>query len=92
MAFNLSLHVTLEGEQPYTVDVTAGTIIAAERWFKKPAPELFGSVSIEAMAWLAWEQTRRNGTTVAEFDRWIDKLVDIETDTDTGPLAETAPR
>jgi hypothetical protein len=92
MAFDLTLHVTLDGEAPYTVDITAGTIIAAERWFKKPAPELFGSVSIEAMAWLAWEQTRKNGITVVEFDRWIDKLVDIETETAAGPLAGTVPQ
>lgn len=91
MSLDIRLTVILEGEDPYQVDITAGTIIAAERFFKKPAPELFGNISIEAMAWLAWEQTRKSGTTVAPFDRWIENLVDIETD-DAGPLAATGQR
>ena len=89
MAFDLKLTVTLAGEEPYSVDPNFGTIIAAERHFKKPATELFASVSAEAMAWLAWEQTRRNGVTVLPFDQWIEKLADIETET-PDPLAPTA--
>ena len=87
MAFDLTLHVTLQDEAPYSVDVTAGTIIAAERWFKKPATELFGAISIESMAWLAWEQSRKNGTTVPEFEKFIDRLIDIETETNGSPLS-----
>ena len=85
----LSLDVIHAGTKHH-VDVSAATIIKCERHFKKPAPELFGSPSIEVMAWLAWEQIRKDGTTVTPFDKWIDDLDDIEADTgdDEIPLDE----
>ena len=89
MSFDISLTVHRTDEAPYSVDITFGTIIAAERHFKKPAPELFGSVSAEAMAWLAWEQTRRSGKAVLPFDAWLETLTDLETET-PDPLDPTA--
>lgn len=71
----------------YTVDITAGTLIACERQYKKPMPELFASPSIEVLAWLAWEQTRKNGEqTVPPFDKWILDLIDIDNDSSSDPL------
>jgi len=73
----ITLSVTTPAEQT-TVDVTYGTLIACERKFGKPMPEQFATPSLELLAWLAWEQTRKNGTTVPPFDQWFPTLLNVE--------------
>lgn len=72
----------------YQVDITAGTLIGCERQFHKPITEMMNNVSIEVLAWLAWDQTRRNGDTVPTFERWVDELIDIKAGDQKNPLAE----
>jgi hypothetical protein len=86
---DLSLKVKTD-DSHYEVDITAGTLIACERQYKKPMPQLFASPSVEVLAWLAWEQTRKNGTTVPPFEKWIITLIDVDSGGDTAPLVEEA--
>lgn len=66
-------------------------MIVLERKYGKPAAELFAMPSMEHLAFLAWEQIRRDGATVPPFDKFIDKLESVETVTPDGdtPLVES---
>lgn len=87
----IDLKLTVEhGGDRWIVAPSPACLIACERHFGKPAPELFANPSFESLAWLAWEQTRRDGRDVQPFDTWIDGLVDLGTEVDDdGPLPDT---
>lgn len=93
MLASLKLHVSFTDDADPINDVvpTPGVLIAAERKFKKTAAALFADPSVEFMAWLAWETIRRSGTTVDTFDRWVDRIADLEVENDSAPLPETPP-
>lgn len=93
MLANLKLHVSFtdDADPIESVAPTPGVLIAAERKYKKSAATLFADPSIELMAWLAWETIRRSGTTVETFDRWIDRIADLEVENESAPLDGTAP-
>ena len=73
--------VTRDGTE-YTAVVGVAAIIAAERKFKKPVGELFAPVSMEILAFLAWESIRAAGQTLPPFEQFAGSLVDIQTDAD----------
>ena len=82
----LSLRVKHGTDPAYTVDVAAATFIACERHYGKTMPAMFTDPSIEVLAWLAWEQTRKDGTTVTLFDQWFRDLEEIDAENDAAPL------
>lgn len=86
---DLKLRVVPEDGAAYMVAPKLGTLVAAERHFGKTLSELFATPGIEHIAWLAWEQTRRDGIVVKPFDMWVDTIGDIETEVDADPLDVT---
>ena len=86
---DLTLIATVDGEEHRT-EPTAGALIVLERKYGKPAAQLFAAPSMEHLAFLAWEQIRRNAATLGTqapppFEQWIDKLDSVETETPDGP-------
>ena len=82
---DLTLVATHNGQE-YPVTPTAGAVIVLERKYGKPAAVLFAEPSMEHLAFLAWEQIRRNVAKNGEpapqpFDKWLENLDNIETDT-----------
>ena len=75
---------TADGDETY--DISAATIIRAERHFEKDFLELVvPAPSVETLAWLAWKQAGANGNTrLPAFDDYIDTLVDIGIGDDEG--------
>ena len=87
---DLSLSVTLDSGEQWTVKPSVGTYIKFERHFKKPVTSLGAEVALEHLAWLAWEQARHEGRPVALFDKFIDQVENLEMVSDDNPLPETA--
>lgn len=88
---DLNLTVSLEDGEQWTVRPSIGTFIKFERHFKMTVQALSnGSLAIEHLAWLAWEQARRDGKTVPAFDAFIDTVADLEMANNTDPLADLA--
>jgi hypothetical protein len=86
----LTLKVTTT-ETTYEVTTNLYVIIAWERKFKQKASNLSTGVGLEDLAFMAFEACKINGIpTVAIFDDYIKKLVNIEviTDEPTNPTNE----
>lgn len=75
----------------YVVGVTFATIIAAEEHFGVAMQEMFAPVSAIKLAWLAWEQTRADGThgPVKPFEDWKTRLAGVDANIDDTPLGVT---
>lgn len=69
----------VEGD-PVDVPITPKVIVAAERHFKTTMMKLFSaeSLSLEAMAWIAWTALQAAGHTVKTFDLWLDGVASID--------------
>lgn len=79
---DLNLVATVNGTE-YRVTPTAAALIVLERKFGQPAATLFAAPSIEHLAFLAWEQARRDaqkgGPVVVPWDQWVNELENVET-------------
>ena len=81
--------VPVDGE-PYLVAPGLPAVIAAERHFAKPFTKLFGDgIGLEPIAYLAWQQTQRDGRVVKPFDEWVEEIGAVEAEDNTGPLASS---
>ena len=86
---DLTLIATHDGTE-YRVTPTAGALIVLERKYGQPAATLFSAPSMEHLAFLAWEQIRRNAARLGTpapvgFDKWLEDLENVETETDDAP-------
>lgn len=89
---DLEITATLTGEPPFTVRPNMGTILALERHYSLDSGiTAIQSMKIEYLTWLAWEKRRHDGHTVPTFKDFMDRLEDLEFETDDAPLAETEP-
>lgn len=83
--YGTRLKVTTD-EGTYEVPVTTAVEIAWEDHHKVGGfHHLFDQRTVKQLAWLAWEATRRSGTTVPQFDKFTDTLVKVEFVSDDGP-------
>lgn len=83
--------VTKQGENPETYTVTPRTIVAFERHFKVGLASAFvNEQKMEHLYWLGWDAERVSGKVVALFDRWLEDVISVEIDMETGPLGVTA--
>jgi hypothetical protein len=89
---DLTIHVELDNGDKWSTKIKLSTIIKFERKYKISAAKAISpdGVYLEYMAWLAWEQTRRDGRTVPVFDKFVDEIDDLEVVNDAVPLDETA--
>jgi hypothetical protein len=55
-----------------------------------PVSTAFNEPSLEHLAWLAWEGSRKEGRAVPPFDKFVDNLVDLDLENDDAPLVDTA--
>ena len=86
---DLTLIATVDGEE-IRCEPTAGALIVLERKYGKPAAVLFQAPAMEHLAFLAWEQIRRNASRLCTkapppFEQWLDLLDTVETETPDGP-------
>jgi len=88
---DLRLTVRLEDGEEWTVKPSVGTFVKFERHFKLSVQALSnGSLALEHLVWLAWEQRRHQGDAVPAFDKFIDTVAHLEMDNDDSPLADRA--
>jgi len=89
---DLRLSVELEDGTAWTVKPSIGTFVKFERHFKLSVQALSnGSLAMEHLVWLAWEQARHEGMTVPAFDQFLDQIADLETDNSDSPLSAGTP-
>jgi len=87
---NLTLRVTRNGE---TYDVTTNLMVTVlwERKFKARASDLATGVSMEALAFMAYEASKMNGVTVpVSFDDFVRSVESLEV-VDNEPGNPTQP-
>lgn len=87
---DLTLTVELEDGETWQVRPKLGTFIKFERQFNTPVSTAFNEPSLEHLAWLAWEGSRKMGRTVPPFDKFVDQLADLDLESDETPLVDTA--
>ena len=88
---DLNIRVQLEDGTEWAVKPSIGTFVKFERHFKLSIQALSnGSLALEHLVWLAWEQARHEGKTVPPFDQFIEQVGNLEVDNDTSPLVDTA--
>jgi hypothetical protein len=87
---DLTLTVELEDGEKWQVRPKLGTFIKFERQYKTPVSTAFNEPSLEHLAWLAWEASRKEGRAVPLFDKFVDNLVDLDLENDDAPLVDTA--
>ena len=89
---DLNISVELEDGTSFTVKPSIGTFVKFERHFKLSVQALSnGSLAMEHLVWLAWEQARHEGKTVPAFDQFLDQIADLETDNSDSPLSAGIP-
>jgi hypothetical protein len=75
----LMLEVRPVDGEPYTVETNLFTIVAVERKFKVQASSFAQGVSLEVLAFMAYEASKQAGVTVpAIFDDFIRKTESID--------------
>jgi hypothetical protein len=87
---NLTLRVTRNGE---TYDVSTNLMVTVlwERKFKARASDLATGVSMEALAYMAYEASKMNGVTVpVAFDDFVKSVENLEV-VDNEPANPTQP-
>jgi hypothetical protein len=87
---DLTISLTLDTGDQWTVKPSIGTYVKFERHFKKPITSLGSEIALEHLVWLGWEQSRHEGRAVAVFDKFIDQVENLEMVSDDNPLPETA--
>ena len=88
---DLRINVQLEDGTEWTVKPSIGTFVKFERQFKLSIQALSnGSLALEHLVWLAWEQARHEGKAVPAFDQFIEQVGNLEMANDEIPLADTA--
>lgn len=89
---DLTLTVTLQDGETFTVRPKLSTFVKFERQYKTSVTTAFASdnVSLEHLTWVAWEQARRDGVAVPPFETFVEKLDDIDPAVEQVPLAATA--
>ena len=86
---DLTISLTLDSGDQWTVKPSIGTYVKFERHFKKPITSLGSEIALEHLVWLGWEQSRHEGRAVAVFDKFIDQVADLEMVNDDSPLVES---
>jgi hypothetical protein len=87
---NLTLRVTRNGE---TYDVSTNLMVTVlwERKFKARASDLATGISMEALAYMAYEASKMNGVTVpVAFDDFVRSVENLEV-VDNEPANPTQP-
>tara|TARA_R100000781_G_scaffold63204_2_gene40096 strand:+ start:821 stop:1090 length:270 start_codon:yes stop_codon:yes gene_type:complete len=74
---DLTITVTTENDT-WSVKPTVGTYVKFERHFNQPVTQLAGSISMEHLCWLAWEQSRHENRPVKPFNEFIETVVNLE--------------
>ena len=75
----ISLAVTEQNGQAYTVTTNLFTVVAMERKFKIKASELANGIGLEHLAFLAYECCKQQNIAVpAIFDDYVKRLDSIE--------------
>jgi hypothetical protein len=75
----LKLQVVPADGEPYVVETNLFTIVAVERKFKVQASSFAQGISLEILAYMAYEASKQAGVTVpAIFDDFIKKTQNIE--------------
>lgn len=67
----ITVHYT-DGKQAKIKPASSFEFIQAERYFKKPLPEIAGF--LETSLWLAWNQLGQKG----KFENWLKKVASID--------------
>ena len=68
----ITLQVTENGKEPYTVTTNLYTVVAMERKFKIKASELANGIAIEHLAFLAFESCKLSSIAVPPtFDDYL---------------------
>jgi len=87
---DLHISVELEDGTSWTVKPSIGTFVKFERQFKLSVQALSnGSLALEHLVWLAWEQARHEGKAVPAFDQFIEQVGNLEMANDETPLVDT---
>ena len=88
---DLRINVQLGNGTEWTVKPSIGTFVKFERQFKLSIQALSnGSLALEHLVWLAWEQARHEGKAVPAFDQFIEQVGNLEMANDESPLVDTA--
>ena len=88
---DLRINVQLENGTEWTVKPSIGTFVKFERQFKLSIQAVSnGSLALEHLVWLAWEQARHEGKAVPAFDQFIEQVGNLEMVNDDSPLVDTA--
>lgn len=75
----LSLHVTTNDGDDYTVSTNLFVVVAWERKYKRKASDLAAGIGVEDLAFMAFESCKQANVPVpAVFDDYIKKLASIE--------------
>lgn len=86
---DLTISVTLVGEEPFTCKPTIGTLMALERQYKlESGITAIQTMKLEYLAWLAWESRRHSGEVVPTWEKFRDSIEDMDFDADSSPLAD----
>jgi hypothetical protein len=87
---DLHINVELEDGTSWSVKPSIGTYVKFERQYKLSVQSLSnGSLALEHLVWLAWEQARHEGKTVPPFDQFIEQVGNIKLDKTASPLVGT---
>ena len=83
----LTLKVTPKDGDPYYVETSLAVLVASERRFKRSVQDMASSVSLEWLAYLAFECCKEVGITVpAVFDDYLKRIRNVEAvDRDADP-------
>lgn len=73
----LQLSVTHDGKT-LTCETTLKVIVEWERKYRKRAGDLAQGFAVEDLAFMAWASLKRGGTTLPDFDAWLDKLESVD--------------
>jgi hypothetical protein len=75
----ITLQVTENGKEPYTVTTNLFAVVAMERKFKIKASDLASGIAIEHLAFLAYESCKQSSIPVPPvFDDYLKRLDSID--------------
>jgi hypothetical protein len=75
----ITLQVTENTGEPYTVTTNLFTVVAMERKFKIKASDLANGIAIEHLAFMAYESCKQNNIPVPPaFDDYLKRLDSID--------------